>query len=67
MKKYFLDTDQDSHWYLVEAEHRDEWNAWCDLDQDDEASWTPPPFAKSIGGHPGNIEFLLPELEVTHP
>jgi hypothetical protein len=57
MKKYFLDTDNDSHWHLIEAERREDWENWCELDTDDESSWNVPDFAHSLGGGPNCVEF----------
>jgi hypothetical protein len=58
---YFLDRDSSSHWYLVPANKRKQWNAWTDLDEDDERSWDAPQWATRIGCSPTCIEFLLLE------
>ena len=54
---YFLDTDAEAHWYIVEVAKRLEWEDWKSLDASDSRSWTAPAFAKELGGHPRNIEF----------
>lgn len=56
-ERFFLDQDQSSHWYLVPVKRRAEWNAWCDLDEDDERSWTPPEWAVRLGGGPQAVTF----------
>ena len=53
----FLDQDNSSHWYVVEADKRAEWNAWCALSEDDERSWDAPSFAHQVGGAPSQVEF----------
>ena len=58
-KKFFLDTDGDGHWYLIEADHRKEWEEWHNLSPDDETSWEAPYFAKPINGCPTQIEFII--------
>jgi hypothetical protein len=60
-KKYFMDCDNSGHNYIVEASRRDEWEAWLGLDEDDEASWNVPDFARSIDGI-YEIEFENPTL-----
>jgi len=59
MKKYFLSTDNSGHWYIVDADHREEWEEWCELDDNDERGWEAPDFAYSVGGCPGQVEFSL--------
>ena len=59
LKQYFLGIDNSAHWYLVEQDIREEWNRWCDLSEDDEASWTPPKGAERIDS-PSDIVFALP-------
>lgn len=55
--RYYLDRDGDSHWYIIPAEKRQEWEAFCNLDPDSEASWDTPKWAQALGGSPNNIEF----------
>ena len=59
-KLYFLGRDQSSHWYLVPTEHRDEWEAWSGMDDNDEASWTTPEWACRIDG-PSFVTFTDPK------
>ena len=56
---WFLDSDHDGHWYLVLAAEREAWNAWLNLDTDDEAGWEVPSFASRINGSPSQVEFVL--------
>jgi ferric-dicitrate binding protein FerR (iron transport regulator) len=60
MKRYFLSQDNSCHWYLVEAEHREEWEAWRDLDEDDQRAWESPKFAEMLCGSPSRVEFENP-------
>lgn len=57
-KLYFMDQDDDCHWYIIEADKRTEWNAWLNLDGDDESSWNVPDFARSID-NPSLIVFTI--------
>lgn len=59
--RYFLASDNDGHWYLVEAEKRVEWDAWCALASDDERAWEAPEFAARIVGSPENVTFEAPK------
>jgi len=49
-KKYILAQDNSCHWYLIPFENKVEFDEWLEIDEDDERSWTPPEFAKEIGG-----------------
>lgn len=63
-QRFFLGRDNDAHWYIIEADKRDEWDAWCGLDPDDDASWHVPEFAKEIGGSPTQISFEDPRNDL---
>lgn len=58
--RYFLDQDDSGHWYLVEEEHRDQWNTWLNLDED-ERSWDVPHYAEELGHAPSLISFVDPQ------
>ena len=60
--QFFLGRDQSSHWYVIPEEHRAAWEEWCDLDEDDEASWIAPKFAIPVNGSPSNVTFTNPEI-----
>lgn len=60
--RFFLDQDNDSHWYIIPVEHAAEWSAWCEIPEDDERAWTPPPFALEVGGSPSRVTFTRPEI-----
>lgn len=60
-KRYFLDQDNSSHWYLVDASRRKEWSAWLELTEDDERSWELPDFAERLDGGPQRVVFTEPE------
>ncbi len=59
--RYFFDTDNDAHTYLVEADHRKEWEEWVNLDQDDERAWEPPSFARPLGMAVSQFTFVDPQ------
>jgi len=59
--RYFFAQDSSSHWYLVDADRRAEWDAWADLPEEDENAWEPPDFAQRLDGHPSQITFTEPE------
>ncbi len=61
-KRYFLSQDNSSHWYIVDASKRSEWEAWREIDEDDERSWEAPEFADRLDGDPGRVEFTDPEF-----
>ena len=58
-EEYFLDQDESCHWYIVPEINRQEWNDWCDIDEDDEASWNVPDFAKELGTGPNAVIFQI--------
>lgn len=58
MNSKFLDQDNSSHWHLVPADKRKEWEEWRDSDSDDV-----PDFAEALGGGPNQVEFItVPDL-----
>jgi hypothetical protein len=59
-RRYFLASDDDGHWYVIDAARRDEWDDWREIDSEDERAWTPPPFAKSLGCSPSCVTFTDP-------
>ena len=63
MVRYFLSQDNDCHWFIIPADKRDEWNAWCEIESDDEQAWEPPDFAYPINGHPSGVTFTSFECE----
>jgi len=62
-KKFFMDRDDDAHWYLVDNAIRDEWFAWLKIPSDDERAWTPPSGAERLHGPPSMILFTLADDE----
>lgn len=57
--RYFLDTDDDGHWYLVAANHPGGWRRWKALPRDNPKAWVPPLYARRIDG-PEFITFENP-------
>lgn len=54
--RYFFDQDNDGQWFLIEADFRDEWEAWVNSDSDN-----PPGFSYPLGSHPKWVEFSDPK------
>jgi hypothetical protein len=61
---FFMSRDSSSHWYIVPAAKRAEWDAWCDMDEDDERAWVVPEYAERLNGSPELVEFRRAELTV---
>ncbi len=60
--KFFLDADNSGHWYVVPVSRRIEWETWSQLDEDDEASWDVPDYARRVNGAINGVEFENPEF-----
>lgn len=56
-KRFFLDNDNDGHWYIIPVDKISEWEEWSNLSEDNEDSWDTPDFAIPIGGSPTLITF----------
>lgn len=61
-ERFFLDTDNDAHWYIIPEKYREEWDVWLGFDPDDERGWNTPEYAKALGGSPTRISFENPEF-----
>ena len=59
-KRYFLDQDNSSHWYMVEADRRDDWVVWVELDDEDKDGWDTPEYAFRVDGGPNEWTFQNP-------
>lgn len=59
-RRYFLDADNDGNWYLIPVERRKEWDAWTELDSDDEGIWDVPTFAEKRNRPVNFLEFENP-------
>lgn len=62
MERFFLDRDNDGHWYIVPVAIKDIWDDWCDLDSDDEAAWTVPEGVTRVPGNPRLVTFTNPTI-----
>lgn len=58
--KYFLAQDEDSHWYVVEAKKRKQWEKWRDGGYEDEPVFIG---ATQLGYHPSFVEFENPKFK----
>lgn len=61
--RFFLDQDNDSHWFVVPCENEKQWEGWLSIPAGDERGWPAPPFAKAVGGSPRLVTFNNPEIE----
>jgi hypothetical protein len=62
--RFFLAEDGDCHWFVVPVERRTEWDEWADLPSSDERAWTPPDYARAVGGSPSAlVTFSNPVIE----
>ena len=63
--RYFLDRDEDSHWYIVNFDRKAEWEAWqCSDPYSPDFDGTPPDgVAWAVGGWPGSVIFDNPTWE----
>lgn len=61
-ERFFLSRDNDFHWYIIPVARQQEWDEWREISEDDERSWTPPDFAKPVGGAPSLVTFCMPEI-----
>lgn len=61
-KTYFLDQDDSCHWYIVESNHREDWENWLAAIYSEDQDWDDPipDFAHRIGGSPSIVEFHSP-------
>lgn len=59
MTKYFLDNDDDGHWYLIPVSRSEDWQRWVDNDYNWEDDFCSEASNWMIGGHPNKIEFYL--------
>lgn len=52
-KEEFIEVfDNSSHRYQILRNKREDWFKWCEIPEDDEASWDAPDYAKRIDGMP---------------
>ena len=63
-RRYCLVQDNDSHWYIIPANRRQDWEAHCELDPNDEASWSDPFWAERIDGDPSTVHFENPRQTI---
>ncbi len=64
--RFFIDQDGDSHWYLVDADKRKEWDEWKELPSDTGGTaWETPFFAEAID-HPNGVVFYGPIIRRSH-
>ena len=62
--RYFLDQDNDGHWYVVRREKSHVWDEWLDLPSDNPDAWEPPVgVAYPVGGSPTLVTFTNPRID----
>lgn len=60
--RFFMDQDNDCHWYIIPQERGDEWHKWKSIPDGDERGWTVPDWAKPIGESHTLVTFEDPEI-----
>lgn len=58
-QSFFLDRDNDGHWYIVDNQRRSEWEAFLAIPSNDCASWNVPDYARPVGGAPNTVAFSM--------
>ena len=54
---YRLAQDNSSHWYVIPASREIDWEAFCDIPEDDERGWDVPSWAIAVGGSYAQVTF----------
>jgi hypothetical protein len=54
-ERFFVGTDCSSHRYIVPWARKAEWDAWTEIDEDDERAWDVPDYATFLDG--GTLTF----------
>jgi hypothetical protein len=74
-KQYILDTDDDSHWFVIPADKEQEWSDWLDAMSSYERKWfqglvgendsqpPQPEWAEAVGGAPSRVKFKEYKIE----
>ncbi len=60
-KRFFLDCDNDSHYYIIPAEKRVQWEKFLNIDDYNPACMETPEWAKPIGGGFNTVTFENPK------
>lgn len=53
--EYFLDQDNDGHWYIIPLNKINEWNNW--FNSEDYDNGIVPDYVEEVGGCPSNVIF----------
>jgi hypothetical protein len=56
-ERFFIDCDDDGHWYVVPVAMRPAWEVWLDEDPNDVPEW-----AREVGGAVNYVTFSDPEV-----
>ena len=57
---YFLDCDEDGHWYLIPTDFRHGWNEWVNLPYDEDNPAKLPASVVCLDGGPHRVSFSHP-------
>jgi hypothetical protein len=55
--RFYLDQDDDSHWYVIPADRATDWEDWCDSGAE-----TVPEWAQRVGGAHTLVTFTDPVI-----
>lgn len=61
-RRFFLDQDNDGHWFVVPVSKYVRWEEWLSLDSEDERAWDVPEYITPIDGGPQGVCF--PSYEI---
>ena len=59
-EQFFLDCDNDGHWYVVPVKLRAEWEKWNNTPYNESEPEEPPHGVQSVGGSPALVTFTHP-------
>lgn len=56
-QEFYMDTDNDGHWFVIPKDRESEWQDFLELDPDDEEAWEPPIWTTQVGGSHTLVSF----------
>lgn len=62
-ERFFLDSDDDGHWYVVPKSKEDEWYKWLGIDRSLVVVEEAPEWVIEVGGAPSLVTFSNPVVE----
>lgn len=63
-ERFYLSQDgAGDDWYVIPVSKKQDWNKFCEIPEDDEASWDIPEWAVKVGGCTSLVTFPSFEIE----